>query len=225
MDNKYTKIDLSIVDEVFRETVKLARRMGKEPVIVIKSTVVPGTTSLLAEKYYYPKVLFNPEFLTEKNYLSDFVNADRVVIGGDSESLVQKLAELYQDSFPTVPIFTTEPTTAEMVKYMANTLLATNIIFANEIFDLCQKLKINYSEVEKMVRGDRRLEKVPIAVTRRGFGLKCYPKDTVAILGLAKELGVELSVLEAAWKKNLKIRKVRDWEDIPGAVTKTKVTS
>jgi UDPglucose 6-dehydrogenase len=221
MDNKYTKIDLSIVDEVFRETVKLARRIGKEPIIVIKSTVIPGTTSLLAEKYHYPKVLFNPEFLTEKNYLSDFVNADRVVIGGDSESLVQKLAELYQDSFPTVPIFTTEPTTAEMVKYMANTLLASNIIFANEIFDLCQKLKINYSEVEKMVRGDKRLEKVPIAVTRRGFGLKCYPKDTVAILGLAKELGVELSVLEAAWKKNLKIRKVRDWEDIPGAVTKT----
>lgn len=220
MNESYTQIDLGIVEEVVGETVKLARKFERSPTIVIKSTVIPGTTRRLGEKFGWKKMLFNPEFLTEKNYLDDFVNADRVVVGGDNESLVLKLIEFYRENFPNVPTFATDPTTAELVKYMANTLLATQIIFANEMYDLAKKLGVHYSEVEKMVRADRRLEKSQITVTRRGFGLKCYPKDTVAILGLAKKLRVDLSVLEAAWKKNLLIREVRDWEDIPGAVTK-----
>lgn len=221
MDHKYTRIDLSIVDEVVRDIARLSKQKREKPIIVIKSTVVPGTTRSLGKKYNYANILFNPEFLTEINYLQDFINADRIVVGGDVGSTRRRLVELYRDSFPVTPIFITDPTTAEMVKYMANTLLATEVIFANEMYDLSEKLGIKYEEVEKMVRADRRLEKAFLSVTtERGFGQKCFPKDTVAILGLAKKMGVSLSVLEAAWKKNLQIRKVRDWEDIPGAVTK-----
>jgi nucleotide sugar dehydrogenase len=206
---------------VIKDVVSLAKEAKRKPIIVIKSTVVPGTTRKMGKKYGWPEILFNPEFLTEANFLEDFVNADRIVIGGDLDWVRQKLVELYRESFPATPIFSTDPVSAEMVKYMANTLLATDVVFANEIYDFCEKLGIEYDEVKTMVQADRRLTKAPLNVTtERGFGQKCYPKDTVALLGLAKEMGVDLSVLSVAWKKNLKIRKVRDWEEIPGAVSK-----
>ncbi len=220
MDAKYTKIDISIVDEVVGEIVRLARGMKAEPAIVIKSTVVPGTTRRLAQKYHWRKMLFNPEFLTQANFLQDFVNADRIVIGGDNDQVSEGLLQLYRESFPSTKIFQTDSTTAEMVKYMANTYLATKVIFANEMSDLCNALGIKYEEMKKMVVADHRIYDSHLDITtERGFGWKCFPKDTVAILGLAHDLHVELSVLESAWKKNLRIRRVRDWEEIPGAVS------
>lgn len=223
MNDSYTKIDLSIVDDVIKQITSLAKKEKKDPVIVIKSTVIPGTTRKLGKKYNWPKILFNPEFLTEANFLEDFVNADRIIIGGDNNEVRQTLVELYRVSFPETKIFQTDPTTAEMVKYMANTYLATKVIFANEIHNLCQSLDIKYEEVKQMTIADRRIFDSHLDITtERGFGGKCFPKDTVALLGLAKDLGVDLSVLKTAWNKNLKIRKVRDWEDIPGAVSKKK---
>lgn len=221
MDKDYEKIDLSIVEEVTGQVAKIANDNEIQPVIVIKSTVVPGTTQRLSDTYKYPEMLFNPEFLTEANYLNDFVHADRVVIGGNKPETTSKLTKLYKESLPEVPIFETDPTSAEMVKYMANTFLATKIMFANEMYDLCQKLNINYKEVKKMVVADKRIFDSHMDISPdRGFGKKCFPKDIVALLGRAKELGVDMSVLDTVWKKNLEIRKVRDWEDIPGAVSK-----
>lgn len=221
MTKSYSKIDLSIVEEVTSELVKLARKNKVEPIIVLKSTIVPGTTRRLSNELKYPRMAFNPEFLTEANYLMDFVNADRVVVGADNNEVKQWIVDLYRATFPKTPIFETDPTTAEVVKYMANTYLATKVIFANEMFDLCEKLGVNYGEMKKMVVADKRIYDSHLDITtQRGFGGKCFPKDSVALLGLAKELGVELSVIEAAWAKNLKIRKVRDWENIEGAVSK-----
>lgn len=223
MTKSYSKIDLSIVENVTSEIVKLARKNNVEPIIVLKSTIVPGTTRRLSKDLKYPRMAFNPEFLTEANYLMDFVNADRVVVGTDNNEVKQWIVDLYRATFPKTPIFETDPTTAEVVKYMANTYLATKVAFANEMFDLCEKLGVNYGEMKKMVVADKRIYDSHMDITtQRGFGGKCFPKDTVALLGLAKELGVELSVIEAAWKKNLKIRKVRDWEQIEGAVSKNK---
>jgi len=231
MTAKYTKIDISIVDEVFKNIVALAKKQKREPIIVIKSTVVPGSTKKLAKKYNWPKTLFNPEFLTEANFLQDFVNADRVIVGGEDTKINGLLTALYKDSLPNVPVMETDSTSAEMVKYMANTYLATKVIFGYQMYDLCQALGIDYDGVKLMTVADKRIGATHLNVSskdtansnttdRRGFGGKCFPKDTVALLGLAKELGVSLSVLESAWKHNLAIRKVRDWEDIPGAVSK-----
>lgn len=221
MNKAYTKIDLSIVNEVVGNTTKIARELKTNPIIVVKSTVVPGTTEKLSKKYNWPQMFFNPEFLTEANYLQDFVNSDRVVIGGKKGHDMAILVNLYKTSFPKTKIFTTNATSAEMVKYMANTYLATKVIFANEMFDLCEKLGIDYKKVKPMVVADRRIYDSHLDITEaRGFGGKCFPKDTVALLGLGKELGVKMDLLETAWKKNLKIRKVRDWEEIPGAVSK-----
>jgi len=220
MDSNYRRIDLTIIENIIKSSVIFSRLNNRSPLLVIKSTVIPGTTVKFAKNYNWSKLIFNPEFLTEANYLTDFINADRIVIGGKNLSDIQVLENIYKESFPHIKIFTTDSTTAEMVKYMSNTFLATKVIFANEMSELCQKLDIDYSHVKKMVIADHRIYNSHLNISpEKGFGGKCFPKDTVALLGLAKKLNVDLSVLSAAWKKNLKIRSIKDWESIPGAVS------
>ncbi len=207
-------IDLSIIEEMVKEITKFTDNTDK--IIVIKSTVVPGTTAALEKKYPKSNFAFNPEFLTEANYLEDFVNADRNVVGANNDLSSRRVVALYRQRFPHTKIFQTDTTTAEMVKYMANALLATKVIFANEMFDLCQALGIKYEEVKSMVVADRRIYDSHLDVTTsRGFGGKCFPKDVVALIGRAKELKLEPKLLETVWSQNKKIRKARDWEEIP----------
>jgi UDPglucose 6-dehydrogenase len=184
-----------VVDQVAPKIVKT------DKVLVVKSTIVPGTTFSYKKKY--PKT-----------------NLDRTVIGAFSQAVASRLASLYQDLYgPGSKIFITDPTTAEMVKYMSNALLATKVIFANEMYDLCTALGIKYEEVKDMVAADARIGPSHLNVTTvRGFGGKCFPKDMVALIGFAKKRKVDASLLKTVWQKNLKIRKVRDWEDIEGAV-------
>lgn len=223
MDSSYRKIDLSIVEEVVGQIINRSGNDKNSPLIIIKSTVIPGTTQNLANKFDSRNIVFNPEFLTEANYLNDFIHPDRIVIGADNQRSQDKLLSLYKKSFPNTRMFVTDSRTAEMVKYMCNTYLATKVIFANEIFDLCQVLKINYNEVKQMVVADHRIFDSHLEVTpQRGFGGKCFPKDIVALLGLAEELGVDLSLLKNVWEKNLKLRLFRDWEKIPGTVSKNR---
>jgi len=207
-------IDLSIMDENIGKIAKLIE--GTNKIIIIKSTVIPGTTKKYAEKYLKCKFCFNPEFLTEANYLQDFVNSDRIVVGADDNKVRLRVSDLYKNTFPTTPLYLTDLTTAEMVKYMANTFFATKVIFSNEMYDLCNKLGIKYEEVREMVVADKRMGKSHLDVTSlRGFGGKCFPKDIIALIGLYNKLGVDASLLKTVWEKNLKIRKIRDWEEIP----------
>lgn len=212
-------IDLSIVEENVDEIAKFIA--GTDKIIVIKSTSVPGTTERLAKKYPDVNFAFNPEFLTEANFLEDFVHSDRCVVASLDDLTSRRLVSLYKKHFPTMPVYQTDPTTAEMVKYMANCYLAVKVTFANEMFDLCEKLGIKYEEVKKLVVADHRIFDSHLDVTTvRGFGGKCFPKDMMALIGLADKLGVDTELLDTAWAKNLKIRKVKDWEEIPFAVTK-----
>lgn len=215
----HSSIDLSIVEENVDQIVKLTS--GTDKIIVIKSTVIPGTTRRLSQKYPKVSICFNPEFLTEANFLEDFVNADRTIVGAGNDLVSRRLVALYKKHFPKMPIFQTDPTTAEMVKYMANCFLATKVTFANEMFDLCQKLGLSYPEVKKLMVADHRIYDSHLDVTtERGFGGKCLPKDLLALRALAKDLRVDGSLLDTVWSKNLKIRKLRDWEEIPFAVSK-----
>ena len=192
--------------------------MNADKIVVMKSTVVPGTTRNYSKKYPETNFCFNPEFLTEANYLEDFKNADRHVVGADSDKTRLRVIGLYRDSFPETPIYPTDLTSAEMVKYMANCFLATKVMFGNEMYGLCDKLGINYGEVKKMVTADDRIYDSHLDVTStKGFGGKCFPKDIVAMIGRGRELGVDVSLLEKVWKNNLKTREVRDWEEIPWA--------
>lgn len=207
-------IDLKIMDENMDEIARYASNTDK--IIIIKSTVIPGTTRKYAEKYKNCKFCFSPEFLMEKSYLQDAINPDRIVIGADDHKITLKVNGLFKSSFPNVPMFFTDLTTAEMVKYMNNCFLATKVIFVNEIYDLCEKLGIKYEEVRDMILADKRIGKSHMDVTTlRGFGGKCFPKDIMALIGLYDKMGVDASLLKTVWEKNLKVRKVKDWEDIP----------
>ena len=211
---KGNKIDLSIMDDNLEQISQLAH--GSDKTIIIKSTVIPGTTAAYAAKYPDLKFCFNPEFLTEANPLQDFLNPDRLVMGSNDESDALRVAALYRGVLPSAPILFSDPTSAEMTKYMANALLATKVIFANEVYDLCQKLGVDYEAVKRIVSLDERVGKSHLNVTpERGFGGKCLPKDLVALIGLYQDLEVDASILESVWDKNLRIRKVYDWEDIP----------
>jgi len=213
-------IDLAIVEEVCGEIAEKIK--GTEKIIIIKSTVIPGTTQKLIEKYPEVNFCFNPEFLTEANYLEDFVKADRCVIGANSDLVSRSVVVLYKDRFPEMPMFQTDPTSAEMVKYMSNTFLAVKVTFANQMYEICEKLGINYEEVKKMVVADHRIYDSHLDITsQRGFGGKCLPKDLVSLIGFAKQIGVDTKFLEETWQKNLEIRKVKDWEEIPFVVSKS----
>ena len=221
MKDDESGIDLSIIHEMMGEIAKLTNNTDK--IVIIKSTVTPGTTAELEKKYPKTKFAFNPEFLTEANFLEDFLNADRTVIGANNDLVSRSVAVLYQQRFPKTKIFQTDPTTAEMVKYFANTFLSLKVTFANFFYDYCQKIAVKYEEVKRMGAFDNRIVDKHLEVTtQRGFGGKCFPKDLIAIMGEFKKAGVDASLFETMWKYNKKIRKVHDWEEIPFAVSGNK---
>ena len=211
-------IDLSIVEENIKEITKYTN--GTNKIIIVKSTVTPGTTTRFEKKYKSSKFAFNPEFLTEANFLDDFLNAEKTIIGANDDLVARRIAVLYKQRFPKTTIYQTDPTTAESVKYFANVYLATKVTFANFFYDFCQKIGIKYEEVKKMAATDPRIVDSHLDVTTvRGFGQKCLPKDLVALIGEFKKHKVNVSLFEAVWEYNKKIRKIHDWIDVPFAVS------
>jgi len=218
---KQGKIDLSIIEENISDVVKYTNNTNK--IVIIKSTIVPGTTINIEKKYPHTLWSFNPEFLRESTYLEDAVNPDRIVIGSSNAQVSLRLLDLYTKRFPGVKIFRTDPTTAEIVKYTANCLLATIVLHNNIMFDICQSLDLSWEEVASMVKEDRRLHSLQgyfQVTSQRGWGGKCFFKDCSALIGRAKELKVDVSFIEKMINENLRIRKIKDWEDIPWAVSK-----
>lgn len=189
-------------------------------VVVIKSTVPPGTTARLNHSFGPTlSVVFNPEFLTEANPVQDFKNQDRIIIGGAPEA-TQIVADVYSVAYPGVMQVQCDATTAEMVKYVGNCFLATKVSFANEIYQICEKLGIKYDGVMNLAKLDKRLGqshwRVPGPDGHFGYGLTCFPKDINALIAAAVSLGVEPKMLRAAWEKNLEVRPEKDWEQMKG---------
>lgn len=214
-------IDLSIIEESIALITPLTD--NTEKIIVIKSTVIPGTTRKFETQYPSSNFCFNPEFLTEANYLKDFLQAERTIIGTNNDLVARKLSAIFLERFPDTKIFLTDPTSAEMVKLAANALLASRVTMANIFYDLCDSLGVKWEEVEKMVASDTRIGPSHLGVTTfRGWGGKCFPKDWVNLMGIYKNMGLETSVLESIWEHNKKIRKVHDWQEIPFAVSEQK---
>lgn len=224
MKQNETGIDLSIFEEMIPLITKFTDNTDK--IIVIKSTVTPGTTVKFEKRFPNSKFCFNPEFLTEANYLDDFINAERTVIGSNNDLVLRRAAVIFKQRFPKSKMFLTDPTSAEAVKYFANAFLSLKVTFANYFYDYCQKLGIKYEEVKKMASYDHRIGDYHLEVTTlRGFGGKCFPKDLVAIIEEFKKIGVNTSLLETMWEYNKKIRKVQDWLEIPFAVSNNNSSS
>ena len=134
-----TSIVEGVIDEI--EDVDIS---GK--IVAIKSTIPPGTTNRLNKKCKNISVIFNPEFLPEANFIDDFKNQNRIIIGGERPSTT-KLRQVYSLAFPSAKIVKTGSITAEMVKYFTNTFLATKVSFANEMYQICCRLGIDYDKV------------------------------------------------------------------------------
>ena len=212
--------DISIVESVIDE-IEDVDISGK--IVAIKSTIPPGTTNRLNQKCKNISVIFNPEFLTEANFIEDFKNQNRIIIGGERPSTT-KLRQVYSLVFPNVPIIKTGSITAEMVKYFTNTFLATKVSFANEMYQICGRLGIDYDKVVEYSTYDERLGKshwaVPGPDGKFGFGGSCFPKDINALIQLGLELDMTPEVLMAAWETNLDVRPEQDWKKLRGrAVT------
>lgn len=192
-------------------------------VVVVKSTVVPGTTedvvapAVAAASHGTLGVDFgagmNPEFLREGVAVADFLEPDRIVLGGTDERTVQVMAGLYEGAFPDAPLIRTTPRTAEMIKYTANSLLATAISFSNEIGNLCSELGVDSTEVFSGVHLDRRLS--PVVDGQRinpqlntyfmagtGFGGSCFPKDVKALVAHGERVGLPMQVLRSVVEVN-----------------------
>ena len=187
--------------------------------IVIKSTVSPGTTDKWNSSYESLDIVFNPEFLTEANAVEDFNNQNRIILGGPRPATTE-LRRMYSKVFPKAHIIKTDSTHAEMVKYLTNSFLATKVSFANEIYQICDKLNIDYDKVVEYATLDDRLGKshwnVPGPDGDFGFGGHCLPKDLSALIYLAMNLHTETNVLNAVEETNDVVRKNRDWENMKG---------
>tara|TARA_A100001391_G_scaffold147197_1_gene104666 strand:- start:2109 stop:2939 length:831 start_codon:yes stop_codon:yes gene_type:complete len=207
-----TEIVESVVDDINKHN-------SKEKIVVIKSTISPGTTDRLNKKYKKISVIFNPEFLTEANFIEDFKNQKRIILGGTRKG-TNKLRQIYGYVFPKAHIIKTGSKTAEMVKYMTNTYLATKVSFANEIYQVCEKLKIDYDKVVEYSTLDERLGyshwSVPGHDEDFGFGGHCLPKDLEALISLADDYDLDVDVLRSVRHTNDKVRKNRDWERMKG---------
>ena len=197
----------------------------KDNYILIRSTVVPGTTWALQEKFPKLNLLFNPEFLTERSANFDFINQGRFIIGsGDSykSALGSELfSKLIRDRFgDCVAILETTYETAEMIKYMNNCFFATKVSFMNEMYQIAEKCKVNWEQAVDGFVADGRIGhshlNVPGHDGKFGFGGSCFPKDVQALRNFAEDIGVNPSVLAAVWRKNLEVRPEQDWKELKG---------
>jgi UDPglucose 6-dehydrogenase len=222
--NKDGSCHTDIVEEVVSEINEIVLETESypyhiKPIVVIKSTVPPGTTDRLHSKSRGLDVIFNPEFLTEANFLEDFKNQTRIILGGTRKG-TNVLRQVYSKVFPHATIVKTGSKTAEMVKYFINSFLGTKISFANEMKQICDKIDIDFDKIVEYATYDERLGKshwaVPGPDNDFGFGGHCLPKDLNALICLAHELEIVPEVLEAVIDTNDKVRKNRDWEQMKG---------
>ena len=208
------------------DTLKLALKSisevnkRKDNIVLIRSTVTPGTTSSLQKEFNNLNIVFNPEFLTERSAKLDFINQSRFIIGGE-DSFIERVGELMKWRFgQSVPIIKTNYETAELIKYMNNCFFATKVSFLNEMKLISDKCNADWdTAIDGFVRdgrvGHSHLS-VPGPDGKYGFGGSCFPKDIQALIHFAKELQVKTPTLQGAWNTNLLVRPEKDWEKLEG---------
>jgi UDPglucose 6-dehydrogenase len=201
--------DTSIVENIIESIAYLDRRKY----VVIKSTVTPGTTEELAQRYNMV-IGFNPEFLTEANAYNDFRHQPLIILGADDTGLATVMTQIYYEFNAKVDnhahVIQRSTKEAELFKYLANSFLATKVIFANEFKKLCDKVSVDYGRIAEVAVLDKRLGhthwRVPGPDGKLGFGGSCFPKDTAALINYADTYGSTLWLLTEATYINDEIR-------------------
>lgn len=218
------EIDLRYIKDALKEIDLFYKREGivlNLPVLIIRSTSVSGSTDLFESIYYNFDFAFCPEFLTDKNYINDAVTTNRIIIGTHSERVYLRIYKLFRLAFGnSVSYFHLSPIEAETLKYMSNIFLAGQVMLANEIYFICDKLGVNYERLRQLLRFDYRIgtfTQVPGHDGDFGIGGKCFPKDLNAFVHLANSNDCNPEIMETMIRMNDRIRKNKDWLQIPGA--------
>ena len=209
---KNGEIDLSFIKIVVRNVGKLISKNKKKPIILIKSTVIPGTMKNVVlpilERNSKKKagkdfgLISNPEFLQESRAIHDTIKPHVVVLGGYRTKFMKKTEKFFSRFNPNVPIIITNHQTVEMIKYAHNTFLATKISFINQIANICQGIPdTNIDDVANTIGLDPRIGN-PFLNAGPGYGGSCLPKDIKAIINLSSKLGVNPTLLTAVEKIN-----------------------
>ena len=228
-DGNGAEIDSTILDGVIEQ---LNNRIAKlstfktsdAPVVIIKSTVTPNVLMRYTSLYPDLRLVFSPEFLTERTAYLDFMNATRIILGGKRVD-TDAAERLHRIRFLHTPIYHCDLIAASLVKYMCNAFFSVKVSFLNEMRDvvLNSSSTTSWDQVVAMFLADQRIGnshyQVPGPDGKFGFGGKCLPKDLNAIIHYSKEVGCSPNTLEAAWETNLRVRGDKDWNRIEGAVT------
>lgn len=217
--------DISIIQKVVQEISSITHQ---NKLLVIKSTVPPGTTEKLSKTFTRFDFCFNPEFLTQAHFIEDFMHQNRIFLGWTekkaSEKNYARIVGLYKDFIKSRPpqftykLFDESSKNVEMAKYIANSFLTTKVVFFNEMHQICKAAGIDYKLSVDLACSDERIgsshTSVPGPDGQFGAGGPCFPKDTNALIAFAKENGVDPLALESMWMKNLMIRDVHEWENL-----------
>lgn len=212
----YTNIVTSIIFDI--------SQFNKDCDIVIKSTVPPGYT--LGATAIHKRVFFNPEFLTEADYLQDFKELPYQFIGNPLELRSELLFRLYKDAYKQdllmggEDIIEVNSTEAEMIKMTRNCYLAVRLSYFNEIKQICDAIGVNYESLRKNAGMDKRVgahyAQIPGPDGHLGYSGHCLPKDINSLMHTAKQLSINPLTMEGSWKKNLELRPEKDWEQLEG---------
>ena len=206
------EIDLTMVKNVIDKIGKLLSKTQHKPIIIIKSTVIPGTTRdvilSILQRVSGKKVgkdfglVTNPEFLRETMAVHDTLYPHVIVLGGDNNSFLKKVKRFYYNLHHNVPIVLTNYGTAEIIKYANNSFLATKISFINQIASICEKIPdADIDDVSRTIGLDPRIGKLFLDAGP-GYGGSCLPKDIKAIIDFSTKTGVNPTLLTAVEKTN-----------------------
>ncbi|MFH0979271.1 MAG: UDP-glucose/GDP-mannose dehydrogenase family protein [Candidatus Woesearchaeota archaeon] len=203
------EIRLHEMERICTDIGKILRQKKQPHVIVVKSTVVPGTCEKVviptlerASKKKFGKdfgVVMNPEFLREGSAIEDFFHPDRIVLGSSDQKAINTIKNLYK--WFKCPVLETRFGEAEMIKYASNSLLATKISFINEVGNICKRLGIDTNQVAVGVGLDYRIGPHFLR-SGIGFGGSCFPKDVAALVHKSLELGYHPRIMRAALDVN-----------------------
>lgn len=191
---------------VYNAVSEVSERVNQDCLIVIKSTVPPGTAeniyNYLSNKGYNFDLGVNPEFLKQGSAVSDFLYPDRIIIGVKTKLARAKLEVIYRSFIDkNIPLIVTDTVTAEMIKYASNAFLATKVAFINEMAGLCELLGADIDLLANSMGMDHRIGK-EFLKAGPGFGGSCFPKDLSALLRLAEDHNVKLQILNSVKESN-----------------------
>ena len=206
------EIDLTMIKNVTNKIGKLLSKTKHKPIIIIKSTVIPGTTQNvilpILQRMSRKNVgrgfglLTNPEFLRETMAVNDTLHPHVIVLGGDNDIFLKKVRRFYSNLHHSVPIVLTNYSTAEIIKYANNSFLATKISFINQIASICEEIPdANIDDVAKTIGLDPRIGNLFLDAGP-GYGGSCLPKDVKAIINFSTKVGINPTLLTAVEKTN-----------------------